>query len=209
LLATYEALLLLAIDDGRGDPVQSLIDPLDLALAGSVLAELHQCECIQCVDGRLVVIEHDPTGDPILDQTYNRMRDAVHPRKTRYWVNDLTYARLRNEIGHQLVGKGFLARHKQRLVLRREAAPQPSEYTLAKYTHKARLREIVLANLPPRPAEVTELALLLQSGLLPLVFTVGERKAAAHQISLLGDEYQSGSPTGESLRALLESLDMH
>jgi hypothetical protein len=131
------------------------------------------------------------TEHPILDKALFDIAAEAKVRKLKYWINTLSYKKFLQEIGHDLVEQGVLARHKKRLLLSSpESEEQETHEPSLKFKTKEHLRAVVLAG---EQAELTDKVLLLflsQSDLLRLVFTVGERKAASKRIRrmLKGEE---------------------
>lgn len=188
MFTTFETLFLMAIDDEEGNLLDSAIEDLDPALAGAVLAELALTGRIKVEDGRVAVVDSTATENPILDHALDNILETgskTHVRKIKYWINTLTYGNLRSEIGQYLVEKGVLIRKKKHLCLVIPFGNDPKVQASAKYGLKNRMREIVLAGVPAGQNELIQLALLFHSGLLTLVFTPGERKAAAIKVQAM------------------------
>lgn len=184
MFTTYETLFLMAVDDAEGDLLESSIENLEPALAGAVLVELVLCGRITLENDRVAVVNSTQAGNPILDHALDNIintTSVTRSRKVKYWINALTYASLRSDIGQYLVEKGVLTRQKKHLLL---VVPYEGEVS-AKYALKNRLREVVLAGAFAGQAEAIQLALLYYSDLLTLVFTPGERKAAARKAQAL------------------------
>jgi hypothetical protein len=188
----FEALFILALDEEEGYIVESVVENLENALAGAVLAELALQERIELRDDRVVVSNQASTKHPILDKALNDILSETKPRKPRYWINTLTNKELLKEVGNDLVDQGVLSRHKKRLRLAvspgEDQAPLPS----LKYSIKSHLREIVLAGGQPELAYQVLLSFLYHADLLRLVFTVGERKIASKEIKKL---LKNGGPS--------------
>lgn len=181
----FEALFILALDEDEGYIVESVVEDIEIALAGAVLVELVLQERIELRNDRVVVSNQECIGHPILDKALEDFLSETRLRKPRYWINTLAYKKLLKEIGHDLVDQGVLSRHKKRLRLAvspgEDQAPVPS----LKYSIKSHLREIVLAGGQPELADQALLSFLYHADLLRLVFTVGERKLASKEIKKL------------------------
>ncbi|MDR3577872.1 MAG: GPP34 family phosphoprotein [Anaerolineaceae bacterium] len=199
----FEALFILAIDDGDGDLVESMVNDLEPALAAGVLAELVLRKRIRLEDGRVTVVDPSATENPILDRALYAMVETGRMRKIKYWINTLTYEKLRGEIGQELVENGVLLRKKKRLLLAVPFGEHPAGDASAKFGLKNRLREIVLAGQAPEAPELIQLVLLNNCGLLGLVFTRGERKSAGKKIMKLSNEGEAGLALSETLQQLI------
>ncbi len=181
----FEVLFILALDEEEGYIVESVVENLEIALAGAVLVELALQERIELRDGRVMVSNQEHSRHPILDRALNDVLNETRPRKPRYWINTLANKKLLQEIGHDLVEQGVFLRHKKRLRLPVSSGEDQAPIPLLKYSIKSHLREIVLAGGQPELADQVLLSFLYHADLLRLVFTVGERKIASKEIKNL------------------------
>jgi len=182
----FESLFILALDEDEGYIVESVVEDLESALAGAVLAELVLRKRISLNENNVVADDSSPTEHPILDKALFDIAAEAKVRKLKYWINTLAYKKFLQEIGHDLVEQGVLARHKKRLLLSApESEEQEAREPSLKFKTKEHLRAVILAG---EKAELTDKVLLMflyQADLLRLVFTVGERKAASKRIRKL------------------------
>ena len=199
----FETLFILAIDDEDGNLIESAVNDLEPALAAGVLAELVLHNRITLEDGRVTVLDPAATEHPILDRALFAMTDTARMRKVRYWINTLTYEQLRSEIAQHLVVNGVLVRKKKSLLLVVPYGESKNGQVSAKYALKSRLREIALAGQPSEPAELIQLVLLNNCGLLGLVFTRGERKSAVKKIVKLSSEPEAGVALSGTLQEII------
>jgi len=188
MFTIFESLFLLAIDDEEGDLIESVKGEIEPVLAAGVLSELALNKRIRLKDGHILVVDPAVIENSVLDRVLYYILDTPRLRKIKYWINTLVYEKLSSEIGHYLVEKRVLVRKKKRLLLVAPYVENALAYVSAKYEVKRILREIVLANRAAEPGEKIQLALLYHSDLLTLVFTRGERKAAAKKIKKLIEE---------------------
>ncbi len=174
----YESLFILSLDEVEGKIVDSAQEDLETALSAAVLADLTLEKKIAIEDERVNLVDQTFLDDFVLDNAITLILESARPRKLRYWLNTLQYKKLKDEIGHALVSRGLFNRKKNHLVpVGRESVPSPSFET------RRHLREICLAGGQPDAVDVSLLGLLLCSGLLKLIFTRGERKAAENRIN--------------------------
>jgi golgi phosphoprotein 3 len=199
----FEALFILALDDEEGDIVESVVSDLESSLAGAILAELVLQKHVTLVDHRVAITDPSAMEHPVLDKALFDIVDAAKPRKLRYWINTLNYKKLQDDIAHYLVERGILVRKKKRLYLVSPYNEGSEKNISAKFSLKNRLREIILAGQPPEESEKVLLAFLYYLGLLKLVFTQGERKAAHKRVKKLVETEEEGSPLGEILDAVV------
>ncbi len=80
--------LLIALDDKGANLVG---DPgLDYGLAGAVLLDLMLARRLDLADGRVVVVDATPVGDPVADAALERIAAEAKPRKPDAWIQPLT-----------------------------------------------------------------------------------------------------------------------
>jgi golgi phosphoprotein 3 len=205
MVRTFEALFILALDDEDGDIVESFVTALELALAGAVLAELVLQNRISMEENRVFVTDQTPTEHPILDKAMFDIVDTGKRRKIQYWINTLTYKKLKDEIAHHLVAEGVLVRKKKRLHLVIPDEEGQGGKVSAKYILKNRLRDTVLTGSQPDLSEKVLLAFLYHSELSKLVFTQGERKAAHKRVKKILAYEEEGSGLGGVLDEIIET----
>jgi len=199
MFTIYEAIYVQAIDDEEGNLLEDEVEVLEPVLAGGVLAELTILKRIQLEDGRITIVDETPTENSILDKTLYAIQEAGRLRKINYWINSLTYEKLLSDIGQCLVEKRALVRKKKKLLLATPFGEGQARQVSAKYGLKNRLREIILEGAAPDQRELVQLALLYESGLLAMVFTKGERKAASKKIQAMIDSTDSATGLGDAL----------
>jgi hypothetical protein len=173
-----DALFILALDDEEGDIVPSAAVVLESMMGCAILAELVLRERVDLVDGRIVAKDPTPMNETILDKALYQILEMSRSRKLKYWVNTFSYENCLDEVGHDLVQKGVLTRHKKRLFLAKPKAENSQSNNSFKFQLKNRLREIVLEKQQPEVQDKVLLAFLFQDDLLKLITTHGERKAA-------------------------------
>jgi hypothetical protein len=180
----FEALFLLAIDVDAGNIVDSAVGRFETALGLAILADLVILNRIDLVDNRVVVLEPAPTENPILDRALFEMADSKKARKLRYWINNLVYKKLVDDVGQFLIEKGALYRKKKRMRLMDPGKGHPVGAYLQNNLKQC-LRDNILSGRKPDACERITLILLYHFDLLGLVFRRGEKKGARKQITKL------------------------
>jgi len=206
MINIFEALFILALDDDEGDIAKSMVSTLESNLAGALLSELVLQNRINITNDRVVVTDPSPTEHPILDKALFEISNTSRPRKLRYWINNLTYKKFLEEIGHHLVDQGLLVRKKKRLYLAIPNGEYPDGNFSVKFSLKKDLREIILARRAPEISEKVLLAFLYRSDLLKLVFTHGERKAAQKRVKKLMIDDEEGNHLGNAFKEILAAV---
>lgn len=109
-----DELLLLAYSD-EGD-AQLGSSSLNLSLAGSVLLELALAGKFDVGDGKIVVTDATPTGDPVLDETLSAVANDKKARTPRDWISKLPGDKLHERLLDDMVAAGMLNREKDKVL---------------------------------------------------------------------------------------------
>jgi hypothetical protein len=105
--------LLLALDDRGSNTVG---DPtLDYGLAGAVLLDLMLTGRLDLTDGRVVVRDLTPVGDPVADAALTKIAAETKPRKPGAWIQPLTGG-LRAQLLERQVQAGVLRKEDDRVL---------------------------------------------------------------------------------------------
>src|SRR6056297_3124090 len=108
-----EELLLLAIDDEIGKISTSVSGSIHYGIAGAFLLDLGIREKIKIENKKLKIIDEDPTGNLILDEIMELLKQGKFRRKIRYVIVSLgnLYTKLyRKELFKRLTERGILNR---------------------------------------------------------------------------------------------------
>lgn len=202
-LTLPQKLFILAIDDEKGTLSYADRSNFGYSLAGAVLAELALRGKIRLEDGRLLMADPIPPGDPALDRAMNLILAEKKPRKLQRWIEKLGGGQTLELIAEQLAARNVIRIEEKRFlwVIPYETYPQVD--ASAKYWLKQHLRGVVLAGEAAEPADVILLNLLRACDLLRLVFTRDERKAAARKVQ----EMVKGEVFGEAVAQLIKEIE--
>lgn len=110
-----DELLLLAYNDQGDAEISS--SSLNLGLAGSVLLELALAGKFDVDgEGKIVVTDAAPTGDPVLDESLSTVANDKKTRTPRDWVAKLPGDKLHERLLDDMVGAGVLNREKDKVL---------------------------------------------------------------------------------------------
>lgn len=109
-LTPAEQLTLVAVDDESGTVAMS---QLDLGLAGALLVQLALAGRLDVVKKKVIVLNPEPVGEPLLDQALARIV-ADEPRRADHWVSTLQ-KNLRRRVLAGLVARGILLREESKV----------------------------------------------------------------------------------------------
>ncbi len=118
-LTLSEQLLLLALKDEKGTVVSKAGTALDFGLAGALILEMVADGRITIREGKLLVQQDTPSGDPLHDEVLSVLTGKKRKLKpVKYWVPRLAskVKKLRHKIADRLVFSGILRRGKKRIL---------------------------------------------------------------------------------------------
>jgi golgi phosphoprotein 3 len=186
MLYTYEELFLLALNEERGVIQPFAKKVLSYGLSGAILADLALLGKISSNEKqRVEILNADPTGDEILDESLKEIKASDKPRQLSYWVTTLggkSPKKLRQRFGEHLATKQILVQEDGHFYWKQPAVEDDQQLTPSKFDLKETLRAVVLVD---GAADICNLALLnVASGseLLDLIFTRDELDIARRNI---------------------------
>ncbi|MCG3125211.1 MAG: hypothetical protein CHACPFDD_00026 [Phycisphaerae bacterium] len=205
-LYLHEELLLLALKDEEGTVEFSASGGLPFALAGGVLAELVLAGRISIEpSGKHIVtsLGSRPIGDPLLDETAQRIHTATRRKNASTWVQSIAATReLRHRIARGLCARGILAEvdDKVLLIFPRRRYPQRDQAPEDALVH--RIRTVVAGSIEPDVRTVLLLSLAKGGGLLDPVFSRRELRAHKRRIEAL----VKGNELGGAVRSAIQAV---
>jgi anti-anti-sigma factor len=197
MLSAAEEIFLLSLDESRGliKPIPTFA--LDYALGAALLMELSLCDRIDTDLTTLKVISTEPTGNPLLDDTLQKLQEKSEPQLTSFWLKLVTEreGQLAERVLAQLIRKGMLKQENRRILWVFEV----HRYSLMNNRDvkevRTRLRELILSDDIPDPRDVVLISLGKACLLLNDLFTPKEYESRAHaridalaRLDLIGHE---------------------
>lgn len=206
MLSLYEEFLLLSVHSDRGIIIGSALERINPGLVGAILADLALAGKITATKNhRLHLAETNPTGDPILDDSFAELQKSDKERKFGYWLSELFPKpdKLVKKVTKNLVQKGLVIQEDDNLVWVVPSPLHPEINGSAKYAIIQHLRSIALAKEQATPQEIAFLTLVSASGLLDLLFLRDERKVATQYIN----ELVVGEAMKDPLMETIQEID--
>jgi hypothetical protein len=208
----YEELYLLTVHEDKGTTLSSAQSNLSYSLAGALLTELALRGKLQVNPRhRVEVIDANPTGDDLLDETLQEIAKAEQPRKIGYWINRLSedHKKISKHLVERLVQEGIVVLEDKRMLWTVPCPGSPEPCGSAKYWIKTRLRKLALADQDSNLQDLALLHLAQSLDWLELIFTQDERKLAARNVHGLLLSMAMNNPvaqTVEEIGAAIESV---
>jgi hypothetical protein len=182
-----EELTLLAYDDD-GTPGTDGTH-LDNGLGGALLLELALAGRVDVRDKRVVVVDANPTGDPLVDEALGRIAAEERGRKPGHWVSKFA-GQTRPKVLDTLVRQGVLTVEKDKVlgVFPRKRYPSPhGAEPVAEAQARQRMRAALLGSGPVEPRTAALCALVAATGLERKVFADLDRKQVKTRLKELGE----------------------
>jgi golgi phosphoprotein 3 len=209
MLTLFEEILLLSIHQDKGTLIGWSIDRINSGLTGAILAELAMLEKIQANHShRLEIVDANPTGDELLDDTLNNLKESEKERKFGYWIGSLNQKpeKLRKLIIERLIIKGVVLQEDDHLVWVIPSLLQPQINASAKYLASQRLRGIILAQEASDKRDIALLSLLRACNLLDLIFLKDERRMASQRINEMAVNAAMKDPDLQTMEEIESAL---
>jgi Golgi phosphoprotein 3 len=187
MLTFAEEIMLLVLDDTRGEVKELPAGALGWALAGAVLMELALAGRIDTDLTSLTVTNPAPTGDTLLDAVLSELAGRPKPRSTRHWLGVLAAQEdaIREEALARLIKRGILRREEQRILWVFSSRRYPTIDNLERKEVRARLRDLILSDELPDPRDVVLISLIETCRLFSEVLSEDERVKARPRIMQL------------------------
>jgi hypothetical protein len=201
-LGLAEELLLIALDDKRGDDRSSW--GIESGLAGAVLLDLAERGCIGEDAGKLVAVECEALDDPLLAKALEVIRAELGSDDAKGWVAKLPkrLEPLRERVAGGLVERGILE-HERRRVLglfstdrHPEVDPEPEREL------RESLRSVLEGEREPSPREALLVSLLECHGLVKRLVPKERRKAAGERAKAIADGGSISSAVGDAVEQI-------
>jgi hypothetical protein len=181
-----ELVLLAYADDGSTELDRST---LDYGLGGALLLELTLAGRIESVDGKVVVRDPSPTGDPLVDDALQQIVAVSRDRGPGHWVSRLSRG-VRQRVLDRLVADGILLRQEDKVlwVFPRTRFPAAGGVEApVEIESRQRLWAAVAGSGPVEPRTAALCALAAATGLDRRIFDRLPRSQAKVRLAEIGE----------------------
>jgi hypothetical protein len=205
-----DELLLLAYTD-EGSSVLGTYS-MDLGLGGALLIELALAEKFDVDDGKIVVTDASPVGDPVLDGALATVAGDKKARKPNEWVKKLSGEKLRERLLDDLVAVGVLTREKDKVlgIFPRTRFPSANGVEPPQETDARQRLAAALDGPDPVPPRTAALAALVQAtGLSGKVFDGRKGRDVKKRIREMTEaSLANGQWASDSVRKAIEEVEV-
>lgn len=178
------------------------------ALTGALLMELAFAGRIDTDLDSLTVVNSEPTGEQLLDELLERLKNSDSPKNTEYWLNELAWNTddLQKKTLQQLVDKGVLKVEDRRVlwVFARRCYPLMDDHEVKEV--KTRLRELILKKDIPGPRDAVLISLVLACNLFREIFTEEELERVMPWITKLSKLDLIGREVNQSINKIFMAI---
>ena len=172
MLTFAEEILLLTLDDKKAAFRPLHEQAMRTALAGALLMDLAMADRIDTDLQHLFVINTDPTGDPLLDETLGRLRAAPTRQNAAHWLNEIAWQteNLRERVLQRLVERGVLKVEDRKIlwVFAQRRYPLIDDREVKEV--RTRLRELIFNQEIPDAREAILIGLVHACGMIDTLF---------------------------------------
>jgi golgi phosphoprotein 3 len=156
-----EEIMLLALDDERGEFRELPSSGLAFALAGALLMDLALRQRLDSDLRALTVVSDQPTGEPLLDPILAEVATG-DVRSTRHWLRLLAGREqtIRTQVLDRLVERGILRRDAQRVFWAFSQRRYPTVDGSERREVRTRLRHLLLSEELPDPRDAALVGLV-------------------------------------------------
>lgn len=185
MLHLYEELFLLCLHEEKVVVMPAISAQLGNSLGGAILIDLALANKICVTDKhRVELLDSQPTGDPLLDETLEKILATEGHKKVAYWLEEFDFRpkKLFPRLYRRLVEQGVLKEEDDDFKWGLHDETSTNHPTSAKYALKSRMRDLTLAYEEADLHQISLLSVLQASEMLDLVFFKDERKLARRRI---------------------------
>jgi hypothetical protein len=210
MLSFAEEIILIALDEERGDFARLPDGELAVALVGAVLLELTFLNRIDVDNKNLLLVDETPTGSAVLDASLEIMKASPKENTTSYWLHRLAGQAnaIRQEALEQLVRKGVLRRAESKVFWIFPTKRYPALDNREIKAVEARLRELILGDDIPDPRDAVLISLINACRLFRYLFSAAELERVRPRINDLARLDLIGQSVVRSLRDLEAVLSL-
>jgi hypothetical protein len=207
-LTLAEELLLIALDDETGRPIDLPPFWLDTALAAAILMELCLVGRLDTDPARLVVVSPEPTGSAILDEVLAQVvaDSATHP--SGIWIRRIATRghELREQVTDGLVSRGVLKSVEKRLLWVFKTRIYPPTSGLEEQEVRSRIMTLLNNTEIPDPREALLVGLLSATNIIGHLLSKSEAQRLAPRIEQIARLEEISRSLDESVREIYLSL---
>jgi hypothetical protein len=187
MLSLPEEIVLLLLDEARGNFVPLPESVFAIVMAGAALMDLALCNRIDTDLEQMIVVDRSPFGDEILDEVLSGLGKAESQLDITAALYDIAVGaeEYRSRALKRLIACGILREERGRVLWVFPTRRYPVIDDAEQQEVRARLRQILLTDEIPDPRDVALICLLDACALMGFVLSAAELKMATSRIEQL------------------------
>lgn len=204
-LFLHEQLMLLSLKEKEGTLLGGT--HYHFAIGGAVMAELLMAGRIDLKAGkkqdRVQVVDARPSGDPVIDETIEKIAAGKRPRSMQDWVTLVANSKqLKHKVARQLCRRGILRTDEDKILwiftrkIYPELDPGPERELMD------RLESVLFEGAEPDPRTAVLIALANHSRVLRAVFDKGRLKQHEERIRQISEGSSAAQATKGAIAAM-------
>ncbi len=210
MLTFVEEIVLLLLDDAKGELADMPLSAFNIVVAGAALMDLAIRNRIDSDLERLVLADPAPTGDDILDDALMRISNAGEEAGIAVWVDRIAENAedYKERALKRLVDRHVLREENGRFLWVFHTRRYPVIDDREQREVKARLRQILLTDEIPEPRDVVLICLLGACMLFGFVLTPEELKRVERRIAELSKLDLIGQAVARAVADIQSSIGL-
>ena len=211
MLTFAEEILLLMLDDEDGTFLPVRESTVEYVLAGAVLMDLAFANRIDTDPKQLVVLDRNPTGNPMLDQAFAHIAKSDEVKDAKSWVETLSRteaASIREQALGSLIERGILEARDEKFLWVFRSRRYPAIDGRAEREAKLRITGVLLSDDAPDPRDVAMICLVDACNLLRDIFSDKEIDRVSPRIEQLRKMDLIGREVGGAIAEIERSIMM-
>ena len=209
MLNVNEQFFLLCLHEDKVVVLPNASSGFSFWLGGGVLTDLALLGRISINENhRLNLASKEPIGNPLLDETLQKIQGTDGAKKIGYWMDDFDFKpkKVFAQLYGRLLDEGVLNQVDEDYVWVRSSIADIAQAASPKFCLKRQLRSVTLAQVEPDLQATALLGLVLASNKLDLVFFKDERKLARRRIDELLMSEAMRNPVAQYIQEIGTSL---
>jgi hypothetical protein len=207
-LTLIDQLTLLALDDYKGVLIPDSTT-FSYALAGALILELALEEKIDLSNEIVKIKDRSKTGDAVLDQFLELIRESKKERKVRSWID--RFGQKSDEIKKKTLAKlidhGILEKKEEKILWVFNVEKYPTHNPRPENQLRARLYDIVVNHHKPDLKEIMILNLVESCRLEEEVFGKENAKVFKEEMKRIKEEDQLSGKVNKSIKEISEAIN--
>ena len=206
-LNLIDQLTLLALDDKKGTLVTDSI-AFAYALGGALVMELALEHRIDLSGKKIIIKDSSPTGDPMIDTYFNKIKASKKEKSLRSWVELLGNESNRIKEGtlDKLIKKRILEKKEDKILWIFSYNKYPTQNSRSENHLRARLYDIIVNSHRPEVKEVMLLNLIDVCNLGREVFGKEHSKTFKKKIKVINEYDHISSEISKSAKEIYETI---